>query len=156
GPSVRPSDMRGNAETRLRKLAEQDALDGLILGRAGLERLGLAGHITEILDPSWMLPAVGQGALGLECRADDITSGEIVAKINDSATMQAVLAERAMLRGLGGGCQVPIGAAAHIDGARLTLSGTVLPPDGSRRVAGQIAGPAEQAEPLGLRLARDL
>src|SRR5262245_3953353 len=131
-PDLRLIDMRGNVETRLRKLAEQDELDGLILAQAGLERLNLAGHITEILDPSWMLPAVGQGALGLECRADDAAAYGIVAKINDPATMQAVLAERAMLRGLGGGCQVPIGAATHIDGATLTLFGAVLPPDGSR------------------------
>src|SRR5262245_39884341 len=108
-PDLRLVDIRGNVETRLRKLGEQQ-LDGVILAQAGLERAGLGAGITEILEASWMLPAVGQGALGLECRADDDATRTIVAKLDDAATHQAVLAERALLRGLGGGCQVPIGA----------------------------------------------
>src|ERR671933_315144 len=102
--------MRGNVETRLRKLSEQ-GLDALILARAGLERLGLGDVITEVLDPAWMLPAVGQGALGLECRADDRAALDLVRQLDDAPTRQAVLAERSLLRALGGGCQVPIGAA---------------------------------------------
>src|SRR5204863_3275568 len=99
-PDLKLIDMRGNVETRLRKLVEQN-LDATILAQAGLVRLGLADHITEILDPSWMLPAVGQGALGLECRTDDAATRALLDKLNDPPTRWAVLAERAMLRGLG-------------------------------------------------------
>src|SRR6185503_4045485 len=98
--------MRGNVDTRLRKLVEQD-LDATILAQAGLVRLGLAEQITEVLDQSWMFPAVGQGALGLECRADDGATLGLLDRLNHGPTRWSVLAERAMLRGLGGGCQVP-------------------------------------------------
>src|SRR5207244_513179 len=138
-PDLRLVDIRGNVETRLRKLGEQN-LDALILAQAGLERLGLAHAITEILDPQWMLPAVGQGALGLECRADDATTVAILAKLNDPPTSAAVHAERAMLRALGGGCQVPIGALSCRQGADLRLTGVVLAPDGSRRIEGNLTG----------------
>src|SRR5205807_1005478 len=129
-------DIRGNVETRLRKLVEQD-LDALILAQAGLERLGLEVHITELLDPGWMLPAVGQGALGLECRAEDQETVDLVVRLDDATTHQAVRAERELLRALGGGCQVPIGAAAVVAAETLTLRGAVLAPDGSRRIEGQ-------------------
>jgi hydroxymethylbilane synthase len=132
-PELNLIDMRGNVETRLRKLVEQD-LDAIILAQAGLVRLGLADQITEVLDATWMFPAVGQGALGLECRCDDDAVRVIVDRLNDAATRWAVLAERALLRGLGGGC-------------------VVLPPDGSQRVEAEIAGPMEQAESLGQELA---
>jgi hydroxymethylbilane synthase len=151
-PDLKLVSIRGNVETRLRKLDEQ-GLDAIILAQAGLERLGLASHITEILDPSWMLPAVGQGALGLECRADDREALAALAPLNDAPTRQAVLAERALLRGLGGGCLVPIGAAAEVTGGRLTLRAAVLAPDGSRRVADGMDGPAADAEGVGRRLA---
>jgi hydroxymethylbilane synthase len=154
-PDLRLRDLRGNVETRLRKLAEQD-LDAIILAQAGLERLGLAGEITEILDPSWMLPAVGQGALGMECRADDPATRALLDPLDDAPTRQAVLAERALLRGLGGGCLVPVGASAAVRGDRLELRAAVLAPDGSRRVRGEVAGPAGEAEDLGRRLAEDL
>jgi hydroxymethylbilane synthase len=154
-PDLRLVNMRGNIETRLRRLKE-DALDGLILAQAGLERLGLAEAITEVLDPAWMLPAVGQGALGLECRADDVNSLALVAHLDDRRTHQAVLAERAFLRALGGGCLVPIGATTGLDGSTLTLRGAVLPPDGSRRVEGTMAGPLNLAEQLGFQLATEL
>jgi len=148
-------DIRGNVETRLRKLVEQD-LDAIILAEAGLVRLGLAGDITEILDPTWMLPAVGQGALGLECRSEDAATRKLLQALNDAPTQQAVLAERALLRGLGGGCQVPIGAAATVRGDRLELRGAVLAPDGKERIAAEATGEATAAEVLGLRLAQDL
>src|SRR5262249_56885938 len=125
-PFLRLLDVRGNVETRLRKLVEQ-TLDALILAEAGLERLGLAGEITEILDQRWMLPAVGQGALGLECRAEAATLA-LLRPLNDAATHAAVLAERSLLRSLGGGCQVPIGAPAAGAGPRLTLRAAVRPP----------------------------
>jgi hydroxymethylbilane synthase len=154
-PDLKLVDIRGNVETRLRKLADQ-GLDATILAQAGLERLGLAGVITEVLDPEWMVSAVGQGALGLECRADDHATRTLVERLNDVPTWQAVLAERALLRCLGGGCQVPIGAAATVTDGRLALRGTVLAPDGSRRIDGTVSGPGDEAEDLGRRLAEDL
>ncbi len=154
-PDLKLAVIRGNVETRLRKLDEQ-GLDAIILAQAGLERLGLAGHITEVLDPSWMLPAVGQGALGLERRADDAAVAAVLGPLNDAPTMAAVLAERALLRGLGGGCLVPIGARAVVEGDRLTLRAAVLAPDGSRRVADETEGPAADAEAVGRGLAERL
>ncbi len=154
-PGLRVENVRGNVETRLRKLEEQ-GLDGILLAEAGLRRLGLEARITEVCDPAWMLPAVGQGALGLECRADDRRSCEIVGRLNDPATWQAVRAERAFLAALGGGCLVPIGAHAAVGEGGLHLRGAVLAPDGSRRVGGEITGPASEGEALGVRLAERL
>lgn len=151
-PDLQLVNVRGNVGTRLSRL-DGGGLDALILAQAGLERLGLGGHITEILDPLWMLPAVGQGALGLECRTDDAATRALLAPLNDASTRQCVLAERAMLRGLGGGCLVPVGAAATVRDGQLTLRGVVLPPDGSARVAAEEAGAAEEAEAVGGRLA---
>jgi hydroxymethylbilane synthase len=161
-PDLRLVDIRGNVETRLRKLSEERAggvsplMDGLILALAGLERLGLADAIAEVLDPQWMLPAVGQGALGLECRAGDRDTLDLVQQLNHQPTRQAVLAERSFLRTLQGGCQVPIGAAATVADDTLTLRGVVLPPDGSRRVEGVVSGSSSDAESLGCQLASDL
>jgi hydroxymethylbilane synthase len=154
-PDLKLVNVRGNVGTRLRKL-EEEGLDALILAQAGLERLGLAERSTEVLDPSWMLPAVGQGALGLECRADDAATLALLGPLNDASTRAAVLAERALLRGLGGGCQVPIGAATRVEGERLSLRGAVLPPDGSRRVADEVEGPVGDPEGLGRLLAERL
>lgn len=154
-PDLRLVDIRGNVETRLRKLDEQ-GLDALVLAQAGLERLGLAGQITEILDPSWMLPAVGQGALGLECRTSDTQTRELLQRLDDFATRQAVLAERAFLRAMGGGCQVPMGATATVSGPSLLLRAAVLTPDGSQRLEGQSTGAAGEAERLGETLAQQL
>jgi hydroxymethylbilane synthase len=154
-PDLQLVNLRGNVETRLRKLAEQD-LDAIILARAGLERLGLADYITEVLDPTWMLPAVGQGALGLECRANDTVTRRLLEPLDDAPSRQAVTAERALLRGLGGGCLVPIGALATVQGDRLNLCGAVLSPDGRQRVAGEEEGPAGGAESVGHGLAETL
>jgi hydroxymethylbilane synthase len=154
-PDLRLVDIRGNVETRLNKLAGAD-LDALILAEAGLLRLGLSGAITEVLDPAWMLPAVGQGALGLECRQDDAQTRALLQQINDPVTERAVCAERALLRGLGGGCQLPIGAATLVEQGTLTLRGVVLAPDGTRRVEGRVSGDPAAAEALGEQLAREL
>jgi len=148
-------DLRGNVETRLRKLKEQD-LDAIVLAEAGLLRLGLDEQITEILDPGWMLPAVGQGAIGLECRADDATTRHLVEALNDPATWAAVQAERAMLWGLGGGCLVPIGALSTVEGRWLTLRGAVLTPDGTRKVVDTHRGPTDQPLNVGSELAARL
>ena len=154
-PDLKLVDMRGNVETRLHKLEEQD-LDAMILAEAGLVRLGLEKEITEILDRGWMLPAVGQGALGLECRTDDALTRALLEPLNDAATRQAVLAERAFLRALGGGCLVPVGTLTTVAEGTLHLRGVVLPPDGSRRLAGEVLGDPRTAEELGARLAKDL
>jgi hydroxymethylbilane synthase len=154
-PDLRLVNVRGNVGTRLRKL-DEEGLDALILAQAGLERLGLGERVTEVLDPTWMLPAVGQGALGLECRAEDVCTRVLLAALDDATTHSAVLAERALLRGLGGGCQVPIGATTVVEAGRLTLRGVVLAPDGSRRVSDRLEGLASAAEAVGLELAQRL
>ncbi|MFL5343056.1 MAG: hydroxymethylbilane synthase [Gemmataceae bacterium] len=154
-PDLRLEEIRGNVETRLRKLTDLD-LDGLILAQAGLERLGLAQAITESLDQSWMLPAVGQGALGLECRTDDAETQHLLSWLDDPAARQAVMAERAFLLALGGGCQMPIAAAGRVTEDGLQLRGAVLSEDGARRIDGDIAGPAHRAEQLGIELAQQL
>jgi hydroxymethylbilane synthase len=154
-PDLRFVNIRGNVDTRLRKMAEH-GLDALVLAEAGLRRLGLDHAITEVLDLSWMLPAVGQGALGLECRADDASTIGLLRKIDHPPTSYAVRAERAMLFALGGGCQVPIGAATWVEGQTLTLHGAVLPPDGSRLISGWVTGDVKEAESIGRRLAAEL
>jgi hydroxymethylbilane synthase len=154
-PDLNLFNVRGNVETRLRKLEEQ-GLDAIIVAHAGMERLGLSAHITEILNPEWMLPAVGQGALGLECRANDAETMALLAELDDGPTHQAVLAERALLRGLGGGCLVPIGAAAVVDGDKLMLRAAVLSPDGRRRVGDSTACDAGDAAAGGRWLAASL
>ncbi|MFN4261516.1 MAG: hydroxymethylbilane synthase [Gemmataceae bacterium] len=154
-PDLRLVDIRGNVETRLRKLVEQ-ALDALILAQAGLERLGLGAQITEILDAHWMLPAVGQGALGLECRQDDSETLTLVRQLNHAPTRQAVTAERALLMTLGGGCLVPIGAAVTVIGEQLTLRGAVLSPDGRQRIEAELVGAVHEAEAVGQRVAEEL
>jgi len=145
-------DLRGNVETRLRKLDEGN-FDAIILAEAGLMRLGLAEHITERLDTSWMLPAVGQGAIGLECRSSDAESRGLVSALTDASTWQRVQAERAMLSALGGGCLVPIGTTTIVADGVLTIRGAVLSADGRRRVVATHAGPAETPLAVGQELA---
>src|SRR5262245_60009032 len=143
-PDLHVVEIRGNVDTRLRKV-EEEHLDAVVLAQAGLERLGLAAAVTEILDPRWMLPAVGQGALGLECREDDAVTRQRLQALNHPPTARAVAAERALLRALGGGCQVPIGAAARVEGDTLTLRGVVLAADGAGRVEGEMTGSSADA-----------
>jgi hydroxymethylbilane synthase len=145
-------DLRGNIDTRLRKLDEQN-FDAIILAEAGLVRLNLADRITEILDQSWMLPAVGQGAIGLECRADDEDTKHFVAALREPDTFARVTAERAMLLALGGGCLVPIGATSEVVNGVLTLRGAVLSPDGRRRIVATHTGPAATPLAVGQELA---
>lgn len=154
-PDLRVVDIRGNVDTRLRKLHEE-GLDATVLAQAGLERLGLTSVITEILDPQWMLPAVGQGALGIECRADDRETGALLRQMDDSTTRQAIVAERSLLFALGGGCQMPLGALATVTGDTLTLRAAVVGGPTSRRLEGAIHGPATDAAALGQQLAASL
>jgi hydroxymethylbilane synthase len=154
-PDLKLVEIRGNVDTRLRKLDEQN-LDAIVLAEAGLVRLGLQKHITEVLDAAWMFPAVGQGALGIECRADDAETMGYLSVLNDPPTRARVLAERAMLRTLGGGCHVPIGARSRVVGERLEVTGAVLSPDGTRRIEAAESGTCSDAESIGERLARSL
>jgi hydroxymethylbilane synthase len=154
-PDLDLVDIRGNVETRLRKLDELQ-LDGLILAEAGLQRLGLGQVVTELLDQEWMLPAVGQGALGLECRAENRELRNLLARLDDAASSQATAAERALLLSLGGGCQVPLGAHGVVANGVLNLRAAILSADGSTRTAGEVAGPPERAEDLGRELAARL
>lgn len=154
-PDLQLVELRGNVDTRLRKLHEE-GWDGMILAEAALRRLGRTEGMAEVLDGGWMLPAVGQGALGLECRADDAETLETVARLNDPASFAAVTAERSFLAALGGGCAVPLGALAVVTGATLTLTGSVLDPQGNRRLDARLAGPTDQAADLGRRLADEI
>jgi hydroxymethylbilane synthase len=153
-PDLRISDLRGNVDTRLRKLREGQ-YDAIVLAAAGLERLGWAGEISEYLDPSVMLPAVSQGILGIETRADDEATAALLAALDDPAARTAATAERAFLARIGGGCQVPIGAYAQLSGAMLTLSGLIGARDG-RVVRGELTGAANDPAALGAQLAADL
>ena len=154
-PDLRLVDIRSNVETRIRKMAE-GAADGLVLAEAGLTRLGLRSEIREVLDPAWMHPAVGQGALGLECRADDADTHAILRSVDHAESHHAVLAERSLLRALGGGCQMPVGAVTNIDEGRLSLRAAVVSPDGKRRIENRIEGAADKAEEIGRDLASQL
>jgi hydroxymethylbilane synthase len=151
-PDLQVLDLRGNVDTRLRKLREGQ-YDAVVLAVAGLERLGLAGAVSQVLPLDLMLPAVGQGALCVEMRAGDAAIRHLVAGLDHKPTHQAADAERALLRRLEGGCQVPIGAFAQVEGEDLTLKGLVAAPDGSRLVRDEIRGPAASADRLGKLLA---
>lgn len=154
-PDLEIRDLRGNVNTRLRKLDEGE-YDAIILACAGLKRLGFDDRIQTHLDPGFSLPAIGQGAVGIECRSDDSFINGLIAPLNHPQTAVRVLAERAMNKRLEGGCQVPIGGYAELDGDTLLLRGLVGRPDGSEMVRGEIAGRAEEAEYLGITLADDL
>src|SRR5262245_54544940 len=151
-PDLTLVDLRGNVETRLRKLDGQ-TLDAIVLAEAGLVRLGLEAEVREVLDPVWMLPAVGQGAIAVECREEDVTTRQAVELLSDYPTLQCVTAERAMLATLGGGCLVPIGVASAFREGTLTLRGMVLSQDGVRKVSATHRGPAEAPLAVGQELA---
>jgi hydroxymethylbilane synthase len=154
-PDLRLEPIRGNVDTRLRKLDDGE-FDAIILAAAGLHRLGFAERITEHLSPQLVLPAVGQGALAIETRSDDARMNELVGQLNHEATWLACEAERAFLKGLGGGCLVPIAAHAMIESLSLKLTGLVASTDGSEIVRGTVAGAHEEARALGQRLAKEL
>ena len=151
-PDLRVLDLRGNVDTRVRKLREGQ-YDAVVLAVAGLERLGLAGAISQVLPLDLVLPAVGQGALCVEVRAGDGAARDLVASLDHAPTRQSTEAERALLRRLEGGCQVPVGAFARLDGGEIVLQGLVASPDGSRLVRDEIRGPVAEAARLGTALA---
>jgi hydroxymethylbilane synthase len=154
-PDLVMQDIRGNVDTRLRKLDERQ-YDALVLAEAGLNRLGLAEWITQVLPRPQFLPAVGQGALGLETRLDDRRTREAVGRLDHPATHAAVLAERAMLAALQGGCLAPIAGWARIEGGRLLLSGRVLDRQGTRKLDASLAAAPAEALELGSRVAQAL
>ncbi len=155
-PDVRVTSFRGNVETRLAKVAAGEA-DATLLALAGLKRLGLADRATAVLAPEELLPAVGQGAVGITCRAEDGVCRQLLAAIDDPATCDAVSAERAMLDVLDGSCRTPIGGLAEIDGlGGLWLRGLVAREDGSQLVAGERRGSITDARRLGADLGAEL
>ncbi len=154
-PHLQIVALRGNVNTRLSKL-DAGQYDAVILAAAGLKRLGLSKRIRALLDPADSLPAVGQGAVCIECRAGDVETHALLAPLDHHPTRLCIQAERAMNAHLGGGCQVPIGGYAELDGDKLHLRGLVGEPDGSRIIRGEVRGSARDAEQLGASLADDL
>jgi hydroxymethylbilane synthase len=154
-PHLRVVPLRGNLDTRLSKL-DAGEMQAIILAAAGLKRLGLASRIAQIIEPETMLPAAGQGALGIEIRADDQASADLVASLMHEQTYREVTAERAVSRALGGSCQVPLAAYCVTDAATgmLMLRGRIAMPDGSRLCRSQMTG--QDPEALGLAVSQDL
>jgi len=154
-PDIVIQPMRGNLDTRLKKL-ESENFDALVLAAAGVKRLDLAHRITEYLDPAIMLPAIGQGALCIEIRKGDPTVGPMVASLDHAATRTVVAGERALLNRLEGGCQVPIAGHGRIAENRITLTGLVAEVDGTRVIRGEKSGPLDSVEAVGIELADTL
>ncbi|MEF2485411.1 hydroxymethylbilane synthase [Vibrio mimicus] len=154
-PDLVIKELRGNVGTRLSKL-DAGEYDAIILAAAGLKRLELESRIRSFIEPEQSLPAVGQGAVGIECRLDDQRVRELLAPLNHTDTADRVRCERAMNLTLQGGCQVPIGSYALLDGDEIWLRALVGEPDGSQIVRGEIRGPRSEAEQLGITLAEQL
>lgn len=151
-PDLQIVNLRGNVDTRLRK-ASSDEYDAIVLAAAGVLRLGHAERITEFLPFEVMLPAPGQGALAIQVRADDATTRALLAPLDHAPTRVATTAERAFLRALGGGCQVPVAAYGEVNGETLHLRGLIASEDGTHVKRGEVRGAMTQAEALGEKLA---
>jgi hydroxymethylbilane synthase len=154
-PSVRITALRGNVDTRLRKVAEGE-FDAIILALAGLRRLGHESTVTQILDEELMLPAVGQGALGIACRSEDKTARDRLAVLNHEATRIAVTAERGLLSALEGSCKVPVAGHARLEQDRILLKGLVANLTGSTIVSGEMSGDVQRPRELGIALGQEL
>jgi hydroxymethylbilane synthase len=154
-PDLKIVPLRGNANTRIKKL-EAGEVDATLLALCGLERIGLAHLATEILPPEIMLPAVGQGALAVECRAGDAAMHQLLAPLHDTASAACTSAERAMLAVLDGSCHTPIAGFARLDGERLTIDGLLLTPDGRHELRGRRSGPIAEAVTVGAALGEEL
>ena len=154
-PDLRIETLRGNVDTRLRRLDTGD-LDAILLACAGLMRLGLESRISVRLDPHVCLPAVGQGIIGIECRSADVRTRELLHPLDDPGTRRVLEAERAFAERLGGSCQSPIAAHAQLHAEQLSLEGLVAEPDGSRLLRDSIRGSASQGAALGRLLAERL
>jgi hydroxymethylbilane synthase len=154
-PDFNVGQLRGNLDTRLKKL-DQGQFDAIVLAAAGLKRLGWHERITEILPTGISLPAIGQGAIGIECRTGDEKVHKLIARLNHPATHTCVKAERAFLRKLEGGCQVPIAAHARLTGGKIKLQGLVGSISGDRIIRGSVEGSPGRAEHLGVSLAEEV
>ena len=154
-PDLRVESLRGNLDTRLRKL-DEGRYDAIVLAAAGLKRMGWENRIAEVLSTDYMCPAVGQGALAIETRADNGDAERICRALDHAETRLAVAAERALLAALGGGCQVPIGAYAQVDGDEIHLTAVVCTPDGDRLLRRNATGATLDPESLGNRLGQEL
>jgi len=146
-------ELRGNVDTRLRKV-ESGEYDAIVLSKSGLDRLGWSAKITEALPPEVSLPAVGQGAIATEARVNDTEAADILGKLDDAETRIAVIAERALLAALQGGCQVPLGAWARIERGELVMDAVVCSVDGVQYVRRRATAPPDQAAQLGEQMAR--
>jgi hydroxymethylbilane synthase len=153
-PDLDVVSLRGNVDTRLRKLSE--GLDAILLAAAGLRRLGLGDRVRQLLTPPEFVPAVGQGVVVVECRGDDRPVRELLARLDDATTAVAVRAERAFLGRMGGGCQVPLGAYCQVEESAVVVVGMVGRPDGSTVLRDRVEGEAERAADLGVALAERL
>jgi len=154
-PDLEIVPLRGNVQTRLKKLDELE-LDGAVLASAGLKRLELSHRVSEVLAPTVSLPAVGQGALAVQCRSDDAGVLELLADFDHAPTRTTVSAERAFLALLQGGCSVPLAGFAELEGEALWVRGLIGEAQGTRILRAEVRGPASQAEALGQQLARVL
>ncbi len=154
-PDFKLVDVRGNLETRLRKM-DEGRFEAIILAAAGLDRMGYGDLITERISSELSLSAVGQGAIGVETRLDDKEVRRMLKNLNHSDTFSAVTAERALMKLLQGGCQVPIGALGTIENDRLSLQGVVADLDGVKYFRDQYSGPIDEAENIGIELAERL
>jgi len=151
-PDLDVRDLRGNVDTRLRKV-ESGEYEAVMLAKAGLDRLGWSARITETLSPEFFLPAVGQGAIAVECRLKDTEAAEVAGSLDDAETRTAIIAERALLAALHGGCQVPLGAWARIERGELVLEACVCSVDGLQYVKQRATAAPEQAAELGGHMA---
>ena len=154
-PDLKVTLLRGNVDTRLKKLANGD-VDATLLAMAGLKRLGLTAHVTAILDPDDFLPAVGQGAIAITIRAGDSRVADALSPILDAATGHALAAERAFLSVLDGSCRTPIAGYAQLEGEKIAFRGLVLRPDGSESLAVSRTGALADAAALGRDAGREL
>jgi hydroxymethylbilane synthase len=154
-PDLDIRDLRGNVDTRLRKV-ESGEYEAIMLSKAGLDRLGLSQRISEVLSTEVCMPAVGQGAIAVECRLKDTAAADILAPLDDAETRTAIIAERALLGALQGGCQVPLGAWARIERGELVLEACVCSVDGVQYVKQRATAPPDQAAQLGEHMARVL
>jgi hydroxymethylbilane synthase len=154
-PDLQIRSLRGNVGTRLNKL-DKGEYDAIVLAAAGLKRLNMAERIREVLKPDVMLPGIGQGAIGIECRRDDAETLDLITPLNDIPTQQRVMAERALNECLDGGCQVPIAGFAQIDTYGLAVQGLVGDLEGRQILRSHIHGPIELAEVLGTKLGEEL
>jgi hydroxymethylbilane synthase len=148
-------ELRGNVDTRLRKVASGE-YDAILLAKAGLDRLGWSNRISEVLSPEVCMPAVGQGALGVQARLKDNDIADALAPLDDFETRQSIVAERSLLAALEGGCQVPLGAWARFERGELAIDAVVCSPDGSQHVRQRATAPPDQARELGQRVAQML